>query len=311
MLGGDRAEGDAHDGVRARGEDVHPAVTDRLAVGAADVVRKGESHPVALADPVGLHRAHALGPARHPGQVVEQLVGVVGDPQVVHRDLALLDRCARAPAASVDHLLVREHRLVDRVPVDHAGLLVGDPLLQHPEEEPLVPLVVRGVAGREFARPVDREPDRLHLPLHRGDVVVRPLGRRDAALHRRVLGGQAEGVPAHRRQHVVPLHPHVPVHHVADRVVAHVPHVQDAGGVGQHRHAVEFLPLRALDGAVRVDGLPLRLRGRLDFGVVIGFHGGATGASGARPTLVERQLYRRAQRVPQGHRPSDSGASSA
>ncbi len=68
-----------------------------LAVGSsADVVREREAHTQALADPVRLHRPHALGPSRHPVQVVEQLVGVVGDPQVVHRDLALLDRRARS-----------------------------------------------------------------------------------------------------------------------------------------------------------------------------------------------------------------------
>ncbi len=177
-------------------------------------------------------------------EIVEQLVGVVGDPQVVHRDLALLDRRARAPAAAVDHLLVREHRLVDGVPVDDARLLVGDALFEHLQEQPLVPPVVRGIAGRDLARPVDRAAHRLHLPFHVGDVVVGPGRRRNAGLHRGVLRGQAERVPAHRHQHVVPLHPQVPVHHVADHVVAHVPHVQHARGVGQHRHAEELLPVR-------------------------------------------------------------------
>ncbi len=121
MLGGDRAERDAHDRVDARREDVHLAVADQRAVVAADVVRKGEAHADALADPVRLHRLHAVGPARHPVEIREELLRVVGDAQEIHRDLALLHRRAGAPAASVDHLLVGEHGLVDRIPVHDAA----------------------------------------------------------------------------------------------------------------------------------------------------------------------------------------------
>ena len=39
------------------------------------------------------------------------------------RKRTLFDGRARAPAAPVDHLFVREDRLVDRIPVDEAGLL--------------------------------------------------------------------------------------------------------------------------------------------------------------------------------------------
>src|SRR3990170_7740550 len=52
----------------------------------------------------------------------EELLGVGGDAQKVHRDLALLHQRAGAPAAALDHLLVGEDGLVDRIPVHHAGL---------------------------------------------------------------------------------------------------------------------------------------------------------------------------------------------
>ncbi len=206
MLGGDGAEGHAHDGVGARGEDIHPAVADRLAVVAPDVVREREAHALASADPVGLHGLHRLGPARHLVEILEQLLGVVRDAQVVHRDFALLDGSARAPSLAVDHLLVGEHGLVDRVPVDDAALAVGDALLQHLQEEPLVPLVVLGRAGREFARPVDGPAHGETLPLHVGDVLVRPLRGSDAVFDRRVLGRQAERIPSHRHQRVLAVH---------------------------------------------------------------------------------------------------------
>jgi hypothetical protein len=209
VLGRHGAEGHAHDGVGAGGEHVHLAVADQRAVVAPDVVREGEAHALALADPVFLHQPHLVGPAGEGGLVVadldmvQQLLGVVGDLQVVAGDLALFHHGAGAPALAVDHLLVGQHGLVHRVPVHHLGLAVGDALFQHLQEQPLVPLVVLGVAGGDLAAPVDGQPHRLHLLLHVGDVVVGPLGGRHAVLQRRVLGRQAEGVPAHGHEHVV------------------------------------------------------------------------------------------------------------
>ncbi len=226
MLGGHRRERHAHDRVRARRENVHAAVADQLAIVAADIVREREAHALALADPVRLHRLHAFGPAGHLVQVFEQLLGVVGDAKVVAGDLALLDDRAGAPAAPVDHLLVCEHRLVHRIPVDDLRRAVRDATLQHAQEQPLVPAVVVRVAGGDLARPVDRKAHRLHLLLHVRDVLARPLRRRLAVLDRRVLRGQSERVPTHRHQHVLPAHAQMPVHDVVDRVVAHVAHVQ-------------------------------------------------------------------------------------
>ena len=103
---------------------------------------------------------HALGPAGHLVEAGEELLGVVGDPEVVTRDLALLDHRAGAPAAAVDHLLVGEHGLVDRVPVDDLRLAIGDAALEHAQEQPLVPLVVR-----RDRRPRPRATSRSRSPI--------------------------------------------------------------------------------------------------------------------------------------------------
>ena len=220
VLGRDRDERDTHDGIGAGRE--HP----ELFLPSIQRVRKREPHAVALADPVRLHRFHAVGPAGQRVERGEQLVGVARDRHVVHRDLALFHERAGAPAAAVDHLLVREHRLVDRVPVDDAGLLVDEAALEHAQEEPLVPAVVIGLAGRELAVPVDREAERLQLLLHVRDVVVRPLRGRHAVRHRRVFRRQPERIPSHRLQHVVAFHAVVTGEHIAYGIVAHVPHMQ-------------------------------------------------------------------------------------
>src|SRR5699024_4808830 len=132
---------------------------------------------LALADPVGLHGAHALGPAVKAIKALEQLVGVVGNAQVIHRDFALFDGRAGAPAFAVDDLLVGQHGLVDRVPVDRAGLLVGNAALEQAQEKPLVPAIVFRVAGRQLALPVDGKTQLPELLAHVRDVFTGPLRR--------------------------------------------------------------------------------------------------------------------------------------
>ena len=193
---------------------------------------------MALADPVGLHGLHALGPARQLVEVGQQFFRVLGDAEVVAGDLALFHQRAGAPAAAVDHLFVGQHGLVHRVPVHHLRLLVGDAFFQHAQEQPLVPLVIVGLAGGDLARPVDAQPQRLQLLLHVGDVVVSPLRGRHLVLDGGVLGGQAEGIPAHGLQHAVAAHLVPAGEHVADGVVAHMAHVQLARRVGEHGQAV-------------------------------------------------------------------------
>ena len=259
MLGGDRDEGDAHQGVGTRG------VAGELLLRTLELVREGERDAFGAADPVLLHAADLFGPAVELREVVQKLLRVLRDAEVVARDLALFNNRARTPAAAVDHLLVREHGLVDRVPVDDLGLAVGDALFEHLQEHPLVPAVVVGLAGGDLARPVEGETERLHLRLHVGDVVVGPGGRRDVLRDRGVFRRKPEGVPAHRRHHVVPLHAVVPVHDVVQGVVAHVPHVELAARVREHRADVELglgLAVGAhgvLDGSVDVLGPPLGL----------------------------------------------------
>ena len=194
VLRGDGAEAHAHDGVRPGGEDVHAAILNQRAAVVLDVVREGKAQALALADPVFLHQAHALGPAGEGGpgvadlHVVEQLLRVVGDLEVVAGDFALFHQRAGAPAASVNHLLVGQHGLVHRVPVHHLGLAVGDAFFQHLQKQPLVPLVVVGRAGGDLAAPVDRQAHGLHLAFHVGDVVVGPLRGRHLVLERGVFG---------------------------------------------------------------------------------------------------------------------------
>src|SRR5690606_31229362 len=98
--------------------------------------------------------------------------------------------------------------------------------------------------------------------------------------------------------------PQVAVHHVVDRIVAHVAHVQLAGRVRQHRAGV-VLALRetwvVLDGFIGVDRLPVCLGGLFDFGGTIfilhdllrtNFGGGAEHYTGSSCTAAKRRQRR-------------------
>ena len=287
MLWGDGNEGDAHDGVGAGGEDVHLAVLQQLTCGILDGVRKGETDALGLADPVFLHQLDALGPTVQTGfHVLQQLGGVLGDVQVIARNLALFNHRTGAPAFAINHLLIGQNRHINRVPVHHLGFAVGDALLQHFEEQPLVPLVILGRAGGHFAAPVDGQAHRLHLLFHVGDVVKGPLCGRHAVFHGGVFSGQAKGVPAHGHEHVVALHAQLAGQHVVDGVVAHVAHVQLAAGVGQHGASIILwfrLALcvhRTLGHAVGISRCPMAVRGFFNRQMVVGRCVSSSGSRG-------------------------------
>ena len=142
----------------------------------------------ALADPVALHREDALRPADEAVTPLEELLRVRRDLEVPALDLPVDDLGVAAPAPARLHLLVGQHGLAPRAPVHAGALLVREPALEHLDEDQLLPPVVLGVARRDLALPVVGDPERPHLSLHRGDVLVRPHRRVDPVVDGRVLG---------------------------------------------------------------------------------------------------------------------------
>ena len=226
--------------VRAGGE-----YGDRL-VAALD--HEADLSPFGAPDPVPLHQQHPVRPlAFQLGHVRQQAVRVFGDLEVPLGQHAADDLGAAPLAPARDHLLVGQHGLVVRAPVDVAVLPVGQAPLVEAQEQPLVPPVVSGVAGLQPPRPVKghRVPaERRGLRL---DVGVRPVRGVRVVPDRRVLGGQPERIPADGVQHVVMALEVVPGHRVGDGVRLGVAHVQVAGGVGEHVQQVG-----ARSGVVRV-----------------------------------------------------------
>jgi hypothetical protein len=121
MLGRQGRERCAVQRVRPCREDLELAAISARSVGQLPL----DLRAAALADPVGLHQAHLVGPAVQGVEALQQLVGEVRDLEVPLRQLAPLDRRAGAPALAFDHLLVGQHRVVDGIPVDPGFLAVG------------------------------------------------------------------------------------------------------------------------------------------------------------------------------------------
>ena len=201
---------------------------------------EADQQPLRAADPIRLHQPHLVRPAVERLKRIEQVFRIVGDLEHPFRLLALLDERARPPAASVDHLLVGEHGLVDRVPIHFPLLAVDEASLEQVEKQLLLLVVVVEVAGRELPAPVERQPHALELAAHGGDVVVGPFGGMDATLDRRVLRRQAERVPAHGVEHVVPAGAHIARNHVAHGVIADMAHMDAPGGVWEHFKNIVF-----------------------------------------------------------------------
>ncbi len=207
----------------------------------------------------------------------DQLVGVGRDPEEPLRHVPRLDDRAAPPAAAVDHVLVRQHRLIVRAPLDRSLAPVGKPVVEELQEQPLGPAVERRLVRGDLAVPVDRPAHAAHLLLDRSDVALGDLERMAAFLDRRILGRQAERVEAHRPQHGCTVAAAKMRDDVAQRVVEDVPHVQLAGRIGEHLEHVEVrLGQLASRGRVldreRVLGGPNRLPLLLDRLCVVRVH---------------------------------------
>ena len=192
------------------------------------------------ADPVLLHETDFFRPALETIEACEQVVRIVGDLEEPLGELAALDRSAGTPAAAVNHLLVGEHRLVDRVPIDLRLLARNEACGEEIQEQLLLVLVIARIAGRDLPRPVEREPHRLQLRAHRGDIGVGPFRRTGVVLHGGVLGRQPERVPAHWVEDVEAPRPPIARHDIAHGVIAHMAHVDATRGIREHLKHIIF-----------------------------------------------------------------------
>ena len=246
--------------VRTGGEHGDEVVLGGVFRRIARAVAQGELHLGALgtADPVRLLLLDALGPTLERVQVIEQLLGVIGDLEVPLRQVALLHLAVAAPATAFGDLLVGEHGAAAGAPVHRAVAAFHQPALVELLEDPLAPAIVFRVARDHGAVPVVGKAHALERRLLRLDVGVGPLRGVALMLDGRIFRRKAERIPAHRMQNVEAAHLRIAGDDVADGVVAHVAHVDIARRIREHLEHV-LLRLRRILGHLVEVGLGPRL----------------------------------------------------
>ena len=241
VLGRDHGVGHAEAGVGPGGEDLQAQV---LLPGDGQV----EGGPLGATDPVALHGLDPLGPVQIV-DVVQQLLGVVGDLEEPLLQVLALDQVARPLAGAVGQdLLVGQHGLAARAPVHGRLRPVGQAGFQELQEDPLGPAHEGGVVALDHPAPVVGRPQAQQ---GRGQLLDLGFGERPrmlAGLDGGVLGRQPEAVEADGREDGLAVHRPVADQQVPEGVVAHVAHVGRPARVGVHAQDVG---LRA--GVVVVD----------------------------------------------------------
>src|SRR5712671_5684336 len=159
------------DGVDARGENLDGLDASNIGY------REPDTRADGFADPIALHDDDAIGPcALKFFQVFKELIGVVSGLQKPLFDFAGLDEgIFVAPAvAAVDDLLVGQDGAALGTPIDAALFAIGEATLEHAQKKPLIPTIVLGIAGGDFAAPVVTETEATENALKLVDVVSRP-----------------------------------------------------------------------------------------------------------------------------------------
>ena len=215
---------------------------DSVQVGDGCLKAEGQLNSVAFTNPVALHGAHRVGPALQGVQSIQEFLGVGGNADEPLGNFPAFNHGSGSPATAVDHLLIGQYGLIHRIPVDGGHFFVHQPLLMEPGEEPLLPLVIAGVTGGQLAVPVIGKAQPAQLLGHMGNVLPGPMGGRYLVGNGGVFCRQTEGIPAHGLQDIFAQHALITGDDIGDGVVAHMPHVQLAAGVGKHGQAVKFFP---------------------------------------------------------------------
>ena len=186
----------------------HRVETDRRGASHLEQILDAKNNlgAVRAADPVSLSGLRTLRPV-DPVEIREEALGVRCDSEEPLLEEALLDLRATTLARAGDHLLVREHGLVVRTPVHGRRPPIRQSALEQLEENPLRPLVILRISGRQLVPPIDHQPRALQLPAEVCDVARNQLARVNTDFECVILRVDAKCVKAHRLENRVPLKP--------------------------------------------------------------------------------------------------------
>ena len=240
-----------------------------------------------MADPVALLCLDAVDIV-HAVEVVEQPLGVFRDAQ---HPLALLlanNGAAAALADVVDNLLVGQHALTGRAPVDRHLGLIGKAVLIKLQEDPLRPLEIFRVGGVDLAIPIEAVAQRMELLAEVFDVILRDDRGVDVVLDRIVFSRQTEGVVAHREENVLAHHAVLAGDRVHRGIGTRVADVQArARGIRELDQRVKLLLIQPCHSLIKLFLLPALLPFGFNGGKIV-FHASASNFMGISVASFQR-----------------------
>ncbi|OPZ76422.1 MAG: hypothetical protein BWY79_01632 [Actinobacteria bacterium ADurb.Bin444] len=243
MLRRHHEESGSKEGIGARGEDGDLGAGQRI-----DRVlgRQAKDDVTArrFANPVALHGDDPFGPVFQFVEVIQQAFSVISYAEEPLLELFGFHFGGTALTGTLDDLLIGQHGLARRAPVDRSLLPESEALSVELQEEPLCPLVVLRPAGDNLTVPIDSHAQAAKLAIDGGDGVLGEDGGVFAGLYGDVLRVETEGVVTHGMQDELALVAPEARDHIAHGVVLDVSHVRAARRVGEH--------LQDIGGATRL-----------------------------------------------------------
>ena len=188
---------------------------------------------------VGKHSTQTRAP-------VHRRLGDVGQTEIIeHIGLLGLAQVGPCDALMAGDGLLARFELGDQFADRSSGTLgttrIGGvlviPRVVDTRKNPLGPAHIARIDGRETAAIVEAQAHAMQLTGHVGDIRLGGHTRMLTGLDRILFRRQAEGVIAHRMQHVLALHTMVTAHHIGCEITQRMADVQTlAGRVREHVH---------------------------------------------------------------------------
>ena len=184
---------------------------------------------LASAYPVPLHSLYCLGPVQKV-KVLQKPVGICCNLEHPLAYVLAHYSSTAALALALFDLFVGKTGLAGRTEVYRLLRLVSKSFFVQFKENPLSPLIVVRLAGRDFPVPVVAESQRFYLAAEYIDILMGGNTWMCSCLNSVVFGRQAEGVESHWVQHRIAVHTQVAAVDVGGGIAFRVAYMQTCSG---------------------------------------------------------------------------------
>ncbi len=201
---------------------------------------EANARPLAAPDPVDLCSLY-LGDEVGLVQPVDQPLSICCDPDHPLADAPPLGFSGAALTTPINHLLIGQPHLATGTPVNRHLLLLGQPVLEQLNKNPLGPTIEIRAGGVDLARPIKRQPQTIHLTAVVISVLTSDILGFSAGADGVILSGQAKRVPPDGKQDVKTLHAPVTRDYISAGKSERMPYMQPRSGwIGEFCQHITF-----------------------------------------------------------------------